>query len=202
MKTYEYAEDPNPEPRSHPWVDAVGNPNARYYDLKRQPERIRSSLEDFRPWQRYSAVEDFYQLLERINHLQSALESNDCAFIGPEHNEDVSIQKALQCSGRLMILFRALTRNTAGSDVEWLKDQLHIELAELDPEFNCGVVGTNIVPVRYLELPEADSQQLGSQLMICFWSWGDSEAETMLNLARLMKNLSRALRRVSTRLAA
>ena len=57
-----------------------------------------------------------------------------------------------------------------------------------------GIIGTTIVPVRYLALPEAREQQLGSQLMLSFWAWGDSEADTMLNLGRLFKNLARALR--------
>lgn len=201
MKTCEYAGDPLTEPRSHPWVDAKDNPASRYYDLTASPARIRSSLEDFQPWQRYAAIEIFYSLLERLNHIKSALESNDCAFTGPEPNENESIPKPLQCSGRVMVLFRELERNTAAGRVEWLKNQLHYALIDGDPLFRWGVVGTTIVPVRYLALPEAGGQQLGSQLMISFWAWGDSEADNMSNLARLLKNLAQALRGVAARAA-
>ena len=199
MKTYEYAGDPFAEPRSHPWLGAADNPIARYYDLTATPERIRSSLEDFLPWSRFPAVESFYALLERLNHPKSALESNDCAFSGPHPNEDLTILKALQCFGRVMVLFRELERNTEEGLVIWLKNELHVELVELDSDFQWGAIGTTLIPVRYLALPEAEGQQLGSQLLISFWAWGDQQADVMLNLARLMKNLTRALRRVSAR---
>jgi hypothetical protein len=196
LKTYEYAGDPFDEPRSHPWLGAAESPESQYYDLTATPARIRSSLEDFLPWSRFPAVDSFYALLERLNHPKSALESNDCAFTGPHANEDLTIPKALQCCGRVMVLFRALERNTEDGLVIWLKNELHVELAELDSAFEWGVVGTTQIPVRYLALPEAGGQ-LGSQLMISFWAWGDREADTMQNLARVMTNLTRALRRVS-----
>jgi hypothetical protein len=196
MKTCEYAGDPFTEPRSHPWVDAVSGADFRYYDLTATPALIRSALEDFSPWAKYAAVEAFYALLERLNHRQSALESNDCAFSGPHESDGPNPEKAFECSGRVMLLFRALASNTAAR-VEWLKNEFHAELVLLDPDFQWGIIGTTIVPARYLAL--ADGEQLGSQLMISFWAWGDSEADTMRNFGRLVKNLSQALRQVSAR---
>ena len=202
MKTCEYAGEPAAEPRSHPWLDSASDENARYYDLTASPLLIRSALEDFVPWAHYAAIETFYSLLQRLNHQQSALESNDCAFIGPHANDEPEVAKAVLCSGRVMLLFRALAQNTASAPVEALKNQLHGELGALDAGFVWGMIGTTLVPTRYLSLPETNDQQLGTQLMISFWAWGDSEADTMLNLGRLFKNLSRALRTVSARLAA
>jgi hypothetical protein len=193
MKTCEWAGD-SLERRSHPWTYVEGDPGCRYYDLTAHPEHIRASLEDLRGWQQYPAMEAFYTLLERLNHPRSALESNDCAFNGPGENEDPSVRKAMQCSGRLMVLFRSLAQNTEPLRVDTLKQRLHLDLAAADPSFRWGIVGTTVVPVRYLELPESGEQQLGSQLMISFWAWGDSEADTMLNLGRVLKNLSQALR--------
>lgn len=197
MKTYEYVGDPFEEPRSHPWLANDDAPESKYYDFTTDPALIRSSLEDFVPWSRFPAVEAFYALLARLNHGKSALESNDCAFTGPHDNEDMTIPKALQCCGRIMVLFRDLARNTEDGLITWLKNELHIELAEHDSAFQWGVVGTTRVPVRYLALPEPGGQQLGSQLMISFWAWGDDESDTMQNLARVMKNLTHALRRVA-----
>ncbi len=151
------------------------------------------------PWAHYGAIEAFYALLERLNHRQSALESNDCAFIGPHPNDEPTVVKALLCSGRVMLLFRRLSQNTAEQAMESLKNELHEQLIPLDVGFLWGLIGTTLVPTRFLSLPESDHQQLGTQLMISFWAWGDSEADTMLNLARLFKNLSRALRSVSAR---
>ena len=197
MMTCEYAGEPLTEPRSHPWIDVAGKPDWRYYDLTASPERIRTSLEDFQPWSHYAAVEGFYVLLERLNHPKSRLESNDCAFSGPEANEDLAVAKPLQCSGRLMLLFRLLAHNTDEARIARLRLSFHRDLSEGDPSFRWGVIGTTLVPVRFRELPGNPGQQLGSQLMLSFWAWGDSEADTMLNLGRVFKNLSRALRKVS-----
>lgn len=200
MMSCEYAGAPFSEPRSHPWTDVAGNSKARYYDLTAAPELIRSALEDFSPWDRYSAVGDFYSLLENLNRSSSVLESNDCAFNGPHANENAQFAKALQCSGRVMVLYRALALNTSKERVTWLRTALHYQLARLDPSFRWGVIGTTLVPVRYLALK--DHGQLGQQLMISFWAFGDSEADTMQNLARLLKNLALALRSVSAPVAA
>lgn len=197
MKTCEYAGSEFTEPRSHPWIETAADPNCRYYDLTESPALIRTALEDFRPWSRYPAVEEFYALLERLNHRRSTLESNDCSFSGPAAHDNTSIAKGLECSGRVMILFRQLELNTVPARVEWLKDQLHAALGPLDPRFDWGMVGTCLVPVRYLALPVAGDQQLGTQLMISFWAWGNSEAETMSNLGRLVRNLLKALRSVA-----
>jgi len=100
-----------------------------------------------------------------------------------------------------MLLFRALEQNTVEASVASLKNALHSNLSELDQSFIWGLVGTTLVPTRYLALPESHGQ-LGRQLMISFWAWGDSEADTMLNLGRLFTNLSRALRNLDVRATA
>ncbi len=149
------------------------------------------------PWARYPAIEAFYALLERLNHPQSVLESNDCAFSGPAMNEEPAMHKRLQCSGRLMILFRSLARNTLPSEVDALRGRLHRDLSVADPTFRWGIVGTSVVPVRFLALQESQGSDLGAQLMISFWAWGDSETDTMQNLGRVFKALGHALRRAS-----
>jgi hypothetical protein len=196
MKTCEYAGGVFPELRSHPWLTSTTDLAAHYYDFTAAPQLIRSALEDFVPWGRYGAIETFYAMLERLNHARSALETNDCEFTGPHGNTEPEIPKAFGCSGRLMLLFRVLEQNTVEASLAALKQALHASLAELDEAFVWGLVGTTLVPTRYLALPESNGQQLGNQLMISFWAWGDSEADTMLNLGRLFTNLSRALRNV------
>lgn len=202
MKTCEYAGEPFSELRSHPWRESTTDLSAHYYDFTRSPQLIRSVLEDFVPWRRYTAIETFYALLQRLNHARSAFETNDCEFTGPRDNDQREIPKPFGCSGRLMLLFRSLEQNTVESSVTALKHALHVNLAELDEAFVWGLVGTTLVPTRYLALPESNGRQLGSQLMISFWAWGDSEADTMRNLDRLFINLSRALRNVSVQASA
>ncbi len=182
------------EPRSHPWTDAVTNSSARYYDLKKRPALIRTSLEDFLPWDRYAAIESFYAMLEWLNGPSSRLETNDCAFSGPEPNEHASIEKKLACSGRVMVLFRALAENLDPRRVEQWKNRLHAKLADIDRELEWGIVGTTVMPVRYLAMPGPAKKQLGVQVMISFWAFGDDESETMASLGRVIANLDEALR--------
>src|SRR4051812_14897353 len=112
MKTCAYGGEAFPELRSHPWLGSETDPAAHYYDFTIYPQLIRSSLEDFLPWVRYGAIDTFYALLERLNHARSVLATNDCEFTGPHDNDQPEIPKAFGCSGRLMLLFRALEQNT------------------------------------------------------------------------------------------
>jgi hypothetical protein len=199
VRTCEYDGDPFTAPRSHPWTTAAANADFRYIDLKAEPSRIRTSLEDFTAWAHHSAVEEFYTLLEWLNGPISDLESNDCAFTGPHATDTHDVSKALECSGRIMVLYRDLAQNLSRARVESLKDTLHRRLAVSDTKFRWGVVGTSILPARYVTLELSDEDQLGHQLMISFWAWGDFEVELMKNLGRVVRNLSRALETEPTR---
>ena len=77
--------------------------------------------------------------------------------------------------------------------VEGFRDAIHENLAALDGEFEWGLVGTTIAPVRYIDLPHTHDEQLGYQLMLSFWAWGDSEAEVMDNLDRVVSNIGHAM---------
>jgi hypothetical protein len=198
MKTYEYDGAASFEARSHPWCNAVDDEAARYYDFKTSPELIRSSLEDFKPFERYPAVEALYALLERVNHARSPLESNDCSFVPPGENRTSLVSAAMECSGRVMLLYGDLPENTRKTRIAWLKTAFHYELSQLDPKFSLGMIGTTLLPVRYLGLPPAE--QLGQQLMLSFWAFGQTEPLAMQNLARVLRNLTHAVRSVSARI--
>ena len=196
MKTCEYSGEALAAVRSHPWTDAVSSAAFRYLDLRASPSLIRTSLEDFVAWSGEPAIEVFYLLLEWLNGATSTLESNDCAFTGPHRSERVEVGKAFECSGRVMVLFRDLARNLAPPELAALTRSLHRALAPADPDFEDGVIGTTLVPVRYLRLPVPEDAQLGAQLMLSFWAWGDTSAACMRNVGRALENLSRALRDV------
>ncbi len=199
MKTCEYDGAPFTEARSHPWTDSASCADYRYVDLKADVSRVRTALEDFVPWSHYAAIDDFYTLVEWINGPRSTLESNDCAFTGPHANDAPSFAKALQCSGRIMVLFSRLEKNLSRPGIESFKDALHHRLGAIDPAFSWGMIGTTIVPVRYVTLDLSEDRQLGYQVMISFWAWGNVEEELMANLARVLRNLSQGLRRASLR---
>lgn len=194
MKVYELREPDALRLRAHPWVDSEADARHRYHDLRRHPERIRTSMEDLIPWAEHPAIETFYTLLEWLNGPSSALESNDCALTGVGENEGPHSTRKLEVSGRLMVLFRELQRNTAPEQVGELTQRVAIALSTADPAFEQGVIGVSIVGVRYTTLPGPAARQQGSQLMLSFWAWGDDEAEVFRNLDRTLRNLGDALR--------
>jgi len=196
VKTYDHAGADSGDVRAHPWTVATGDAAFRYHDLKATPALIRTALEDFVPWSDWPAIDTFYELLEWLNGSESMLESNDCAFEGPNSNVTAGIARALEATGRVMILWRELPLNLLRANLDWLRGGIHRSLNESDREFELGAVGITVCRVRFLGLPDAGDRNLGFQLMLSFWSWGDSDDEVMANLARTIRNLSNALRAV------
>ena len=182
--------------RSHPWTDTEANSAHRYCDFRAEPALIRAALEDFVPWEGHAAVETHYRLLEWLNGPRSIFESNDCAFSGPTENTVAGVPMKLQCSGRLMILFRHLPTNLVEAEVHGLTDAFAKALSLTDVDFEWGAVGATIVPVRFRGLPGPAARQRGQQLMISFWAWGDDVPETMAHLDRTLANISTALRSI------
>lgn len=197
MKVYEHSDADSLRPRSHPWIDAESDPACRYYDFKTRPELIRSSLEDLQQWTSYSAIETFYRLLEWLNGSESIFESNDSAFSGATATTGTPSSTPLQCSGRLMILYRDLAVNTSPEQLHRLTDATAQALSETDPLFEWGAVGATIMSARFTALPGPPERQCGQQLMLSFWAWGETEAETMRHLDRIFHNLTGALQRVT-----
>lgn len=194
MKTFENRELQSTEHRSHPWTTTTdGEPN-RYYDLRARPDLIPTVLEDFRPFAAHGAVQTFYALLTWLNGAQSPFESNDCAFTGPEANDDDAFAKRLRCSGRLGLLFRDLPLNTREGEVTRLIRGIHVQLSDLEPDLVSGAVGTTRLSVDYLALPAGASA--GAQVLISFWAWGDDEPEVFAHLDRVFAALHDALLRV------
>lgn len=97
--------------RPHPWETSNNYSPGRYYDLRAHPELIRTSLEDFKPWEGFAAVDAFYQMLEWLNGPESILETTDCMLLAPAANKSPQIaNKKLQIMGRLFFFTGSLTR--------------------------------------------------------------------------------------------
>lgn len=195
MKVYEHSDPDSMSPRSHPWVDSESNPAHRYYNFRSRPELIRSSIEDMQEWSDYPATKTFYRLLEWLNGPESVFESNDCAFSGAALNAQTS--KRLQCSGRLMMLYRDLTLNTSPKQIQWLTTAAAHALNQTDPTFEGGAIGATIMSVKFITLPGPPELQQGQQLMLSFWAWGENEPEVMTNLDRTFTNMAVVLQTLS-----
>lgn len=195
MKIYEHSDPDSMSPRSHPWIDGESNPAHRYYNFRSSPELIRSSIEDMQEWSAYPATETFYRLLEWLNGPESVFESNDCAFSSAAAT--TQSPKRLQCSGRLMMLYRDLLLNTSPKQIQWLTNAAAQALNQTDPAFEGGAIGVTIMSVRFTTLPGPPERQRGQQLMLSFWAWGEQEPEAMANLDRTFRNMTVALRGLS-----
>ena len=193
MKVYSLSDDKSLGSRVHPWTIADNNPLYHYYNFRENPQLIRTVLEDFIPWNKWPAIETFYQIIEWINSIDSVLESNDCAFNGPSQNTDCDFRKVLQCSGRLMILYRNSLMNTSKEHIKWLEGTAQYYFDKIDSKFEYGVIGTAIMNVQYINLPVPENKQCGGQLGVMFWAWGDTDNECMSNCSRLFRNLYKGL---------
>ena len=189
MKHYENSRPDLTPARAHPWSVSESDPQSRYYDFASHPRLIRQSLEDFQPWASWPAVETFYRLVEWINGNTSSLESSDCSFSGPSANSSDGSAKALETTGRLIVLWRDLPANLSPERIASFNDAVHSHFDRIDPTFEWGAIGTTVLRSRYVSLALPPEQQLGFQLILSFWSWGDTESEVMDHLDRVFRNI-------------
>ena len=197
MKSLEHPDDEPDSIRAHPWSTALADPAHRYYNFRLEPELIRKSLEDFLPLAKWPAITRFYELVEWINSEELIFESNDCGTRGPGPNKIPKFAKPRECTARLMILFRDLKANLSFDTVTWLAGAVRHYLNQTDLAFEWGVIGTTVRRSQYVSLPPPESAQMGPQLMLTFWAWGDTDSEVMDNLGRSFENVQEALSNVA-----
>ena len=193
MKTFTHVDPTFQLARSHPWTQAKDNPDQIYYDFRKYPAKIRTSLEDFIALGENSATTKFYDLVEWINSSESHLESNDCGAGQIRPNTDLNYPKSLACTACLMILYRDLTSNLSVEHVNWLQDAIQHYLKNIDTFFDWAVIGTTLAPANYINLPIQEEKQLGRQIVLTFWAWGDNQADVLDNLSRAFTNTMEAL---------
>jgi hypothetical protein len=198
MRVYFESDDKYKGIRAFPYKRTSGGPDEDYHDFKKNPELISKVLEDFVPWESHTAVPQFYEMLLWLNGADSPLETSDCALarkLGDNRTKE-AFPKQLETSGRLMVLYRDLRLNTSLPHMEWLKKATHFHLNRLDPAFELGAVGLCLTKTSYSQL----GGQLGNELVISFFAFGNNEQEVMENLERLFRNLYAALKCVSQEL--
>ena len=101
-----------------------------------------------------------------------------------------------------MILFRDIGLNVNQSYIDWLNGAIHHYLKQIDPEFKWGAIGTTQMKAQYLDLAPPFDKQIGKQIMLTFWAWGDTESEVESNLGRLFDNLREAIQSISEEIKA
>jgi hypothetical protein len=187
----------NPPPREHPWTVGAA-PDARYWDFRAEPEKIPFVLEDFKPWSHYPAIPRFYELLTWLNGTDSLFESNDCGLRPPRRDEATPavIRQAFDrdpvvVHGRLAIIFRDLTWNTAAPTVAGLKASIHDGLRDNIPNVPA------VVKIGEWAHFFTSIQKEGKAITFRIWAWGDDEASAMNQLKFTIDAIEGCLRWIS-----
>lgn len=184
--------------RSHPWTAMVSDNSSVYIDFKKQPNLIRSCLEDLVPLKKWDFVEQFYCLIEWLNGQNSLLESNDCAFNVVEDNPDQQYAYAKKCSARLMILFRDIPENCQIKSINWLMNNILTSVSSMKPRFKSGAICLSQSPTCYLALGDkADSGGMGYQVTLSFLAYGKNERRCYESMKELLIVAQNSLQRVN-----
>ena len=179
----------------------VSDESSVYMDFKRQPQLIRSALEDLLPFKKWDFVEQFYSLIEWVNGASSLLESNDCVFNAAEDNTDQQYPYAKKCSARLMILFRDIPENCQDKSINWLMTNIQSMASSMKPSFNAGVIGLSQSPTCYLALGDKpDTGGMGYQVSLNFFAYGKNEHACYESMKDVLKIAQHALLRVNMRI--
>jgi len=185
-----------PPKRTHPWAFAEGRPDLIYYDFKKNPEKIREVLEDFKPLEHYPAIQKYYDLLEWLNGESSIFETNDCTLSQLEIHQDpppmIPLVSPIGIHGRLTIIYRNLELNTQETDIDWLSGSLLRVLSAI-PKFH-AVVKIGLWQHRFTAIGKA-----GNAISLRFWAWGSDEDQAMTNLGGVFEALHKTLRALSMR---
>ncbi len=176
----------------------VSDDSSVYMDFKKQPNLIRSALEDLVPFKKWGFVEQFYSLIEWLNSPSSLLESNDCVFNAAEDNPDQQYPYAKKCSARLMILFRDIPENCQVKSIDWLINNLLTLVSAMKPGFKAGAICLSQSPTCYLALGDKpDTGGMGRQVTLTFLAYGKNERRCYENMQEVLAIAQSSLQRVN-----
>lgn len=172
-----------------------------YLDFKKHPELIRSTLEDLIPFKKWGFVEQFYTLIEWLNSPRSLLESNDCVFNAAEDNPDQQYPYAKKCSARLMILFRDIPENCQAKSIDWLMQNILLQVSTTKLGFKAGAICLSQSPTCYLVLgSKADTGGMGHQVTLTFFAYGKNDPRCYENMQQVLSIAQSSLLRVNKRI--
>jgi len=189
--------------RTHPYDGAEYDGRVKHYDFVNHPELIRTSLEDFKPWEKYEAIEWFYQLLEWLNGPTSVFETSDCRLEAPQANQNPKVPCDLVLRGRLMVFFRDITLNYADivSDTNYLVNSRVSRLGTGAASCLKSVhkdIWWNTIQIFFFptNFPQANNQDviLGQQLVFQFTCFNNDEKGTFEAFKFVIHGLMGALK--------
>ena len=201
MDAFTAKQTDNTEVRSHPWTSMTTDETSIYMDFKKNPKLIRSSLEDFKPFNKWPFVETFYLLVEWLNSTNSLLESNDCTFNAAEDNPDKQYPYAKKCSARLMILFRNIEENCHQESIDWLMQNILQSVASTKLGYRAGAICLSQSATCYLALgDQVDTGGMGQQVVLTFFAYGKNERRCYESMQKVIDHAHSCLKRVNKKL--
>lgn len=184
--------------RSHPWTAMEDDPSSLYVDFKKNPQLIRSILEDFIVHKKWPFVDRFYSLVEWVNSPKSLLESNDCTFNATQTNVDQQYPYAKKCSARLMILFRDIPENCQQRSIDWLMQNILQAVASGKLGFRAGAICLSQNEICYLALGDKpDTGGIGQQLVLTFFAYGKNDKRCYENMEQVIDHAHDVLNKVN-----
>ena len=205
--------------REHPWTDSALNPDWKYYDFNKNPELIRTSLEDFVPWEKFAAVEEFYKFLEWMHGDESKIESNDCRLSFDKNKQKEKWNKEYVFHGGIFLLFKNLEFNlsedsgnffnghnnldfitesfTPNKYLAWFEGCCNQYIRGAYPGFSLGCLTFVLFPSKFNNASPIEEDTLGYQPCFRYWAWGDDENEAMENLHKVFEVLAGCVKAIS-----
>ncbi|EMU8144910.1 hypothetical protein AAAM04_001465 [Salmonella enterica] len=185
--------------RKQPWDKTITHQyrQGKYYDFRKHPELIETSLEDFVDYSDNQAIQTFYSILKWINSDTSALESTDCLFSGtPATNGFAVIYHSTHSSNcRLEFFIREIEHNNNEHAIGWILNKLSIFLQVENPDFRKGTFG--IVPLVTEYLTAGGIYLHGYRICIYIDAYGNGIIDTWNSLDVLFNGLMKSLKRMS-----
>lgn len=202
------------EPRLHPYAPAPHSPPG-CVDFKAHPELIESTLEDFRPFERWPAIQTFYSFLRWINGPESHLETCDCGLMAPGPHQDTNSSRPLRITGRVFLLFRRLHANCDAQLPDQLLARLtdHVRRSGIRLTSADAVIGFSFATAIHTEISKGvwigedfgwdeGDPGIGRHIILTFFVYGDDEASLFEHLDRTFKGVWHACRAVNLELEA
>jgi hypothetical protein len=142
------------EARTHPWQGSIHDPGAKFVDFLKQPELVRSSLEDFLPYAAQPAIDRFFGLVEWMNGPDAPWETTEC-YLWPaasSHGNRLFAQYPIICSARLVFFNRNHQWQCRHGDFAF--ENLLARLQHREPVHPNACVGVFTVPTLFLSLSD------------------------------------------------
>lgn len=204
--------------RCQPWTFFEYDESSKYYDFVKHPELIRTSLEDFLPFDHYESVQNFYALLEWVNGPASPFESNDARLGKILANPLMHLAKTkFMMSGSLGYFFRNLIDNISPDSEFWSQKYFDYEidqnqyrltpndkylefidksqeiLSSIKSQKDSDFIVLFLMQVVYNNCPSNDLHRAGLEFIWEFYVWGDTEMEIFENFSSTVSSMETCL---------